>query len=194
MNEHYVYALIDPVNRIPFYIGKGKGYRCKAHFEPNHNCNKHKIDYIKNIKTLGFEPLIYKICENISNEDSLQIEKYFINLYKKCLTNKTNNIPDRTGTKLSEEHKKKLRDFNLGKKLSNEHKLKLRESNVHKPVYNMSKPYIDTSDRHNVGSRNPRAKKILVKNVIFGCFKDASNYFNISVGTFKKRYNYEVLN
>ena len=22
--EYYVYALVDPINRIPFYIGKGK--------------------------------------------------------------------------------------------------------------------------------------------------------------------------
>ena len=24
MEEHYVYALVDPINRLPFYIGKEK--------------------------------------------------------------------------------------------------------------------------------------------------------------------------
>ena len=28
MKEHYVYAIVDPINKIPFYIGKGKYERC----------------------------------------------------------------------------------------------------------------------------------------------------------------------
>ena len=41
-NEHYVYALVDPINRITFYIGKGKKDRCYAHLKgyANYNINK----------------------------------------------------------------------------------------------------------------------------------------------------------
>lgn len=32
-NRFYVYALIDPINRIPFYIGKGAGSRAYDHLK-----------------------------------------------------------------------------------------------------------------------------------------------------------------
>lgn len=31
--QYYVYALIDPKNNMPFYIGKGKDKRLKQHFK-----------------------------------------------------------------------------------------------------------------------------------------------------------------
>jgi len=127
--EYYVYALIDPINRQPFYIGKGKNKRAWVHFEPGQKCNKTKLNYIKNIKNLGFEPLVYKIYENLSNKKALKIEKELIGRWKKVLTNMNNPPPDRTGSRLSKEHIQKLIEFNSGKKLTEQHKRKIGLAN-----------------------------------------------------------------
>jgi hypothetical protein len=84
MNEHYVYALIDPINDVPFYIGKGKGYRAWKHLKPYQKTNKKKLKYIENIRQLGFEPIVKKIIENLSNEDALLFESFYIKYMNKC--------------------------------------------------------------------------------------------------------------
>ena len=63
-DKFYVYALIDPINRIPFYIGKGCGRRAYKHLTGNDTNNVLKVKYIKNIRPLGFEP---EHCKNISD-------------------------------------------------------------------------------------------------------------------------------
>jgi hypothetical protein len=192
-NEHYVYALVDPINRIPFYIGKGKKDRCYSHLKGCANYNEEKLNYIKNIRLLGFEPVVYKIIENLSNKHSLEYEDYFIEYYKEFLTNKKISPPDRTGSKLSEYHKKILKEKNLGKKLSENHKIKIGTSNSHKPNYNINKIYKDKSLHKNEGSKNPNSKKIICNGITFGCMKDAYEYFNVSKQTFKKRYDFNFL-
>ena len=144
-NEHYVYALVDPINKIPFYIGKGKKDRCYAHLKGYANYNEEKLNYIKNIRNFGFEPVVYKIIENLSNKDSLEYEDYFIEYYKDFLTNKKISPPDRTGSKLSESHKKILKEKNSGKKLSENDKTKIGTSNSHNPNYTIITLYIDNS-------------------------------------------------
>ena len=157
--EHYVYALIDPINKVPFYIGKGKGDRCYAHFKGYANYNQNKLNYINNIKKLGFEPKVYKIIENLSNKNSLKIESTLISYYKEYLTNKDIVIPDRTGSKLSDRQKQILRSKNLGKKLTEQHKRKIGDANKHIPNYEINSVYVDTSTKRNEGSKNPNSKK-----------------------------------
>ena len=192
--EHYVYALIDPINKVPFYIGKGKGDRCYAHLKGYANYNQNKLNYIDNIKKLGFEPKVYKIVENLSNKNSLKIESALISYYKEYLTNKDIVIPDRTGSKLSDRQKQILRIKNLGKKLTEQHKRKIGDANKHIPNYKIiNSVYVDTSTKRNEGSKNPNSKKIICNNIIFGCMKDAYEYFKVSKQTFKKRYQYNIL-
>ena len=46
-NYYYVYVLVDPINRIPFYVGKGKGNRMYQHLKGDKG-NKKKVRYIEN--------------------------------------------------------------------------------------------------------------------------------------------------
>ena len=45
-NKYYVYALIDPINRLPFYIGKGCGNRAWSHLK-NEKTNVGKVRTIE---------------------------------------------------------------------------------------------------------------------------------------------------
>ena len=108
-NEYYIYVYLD--NRKygeweykdiifhyqPFYIGKGKKSRINHHLQPN-NLSKNTIknNIIKSIiKETDELPLHYKIFENITFEDSIEIEmdiiKHFgrINLNNGILSNMT---------------------------------------------------------------------------------------------------------
>ena len=193
INEHYVYALVDPINRIPFYIGKGKKDRCFKHLKGQANYNQRKLKYIDNIRNLGFEPIVYKIIENLSNSDSLKLESFFIDYYNEFLTNKKIVPPDRTGCKLSESQKDQLKLKNIGKVLTQEHKNKIGIANLHKPNYKINKKYIDNPLKRNERSKNPNSKSIICNGIKFGCMKDAYEYFNVSKQTFKKRYKFNFI-
>jgi hypothetical protein len=192
---HYVYALIDPVNKLPFYIGKGKNKRAWSHLKGHANYNEDKLNYIDNIRLLGHEPDVVVVKDGLSNHESLEWERDLIEYCKKSgivLTNKDSVPPDRTGSTLSNEHKEILRAKNIGKTLTDEHKKKIGLSNSHKP--NVAKRgYIDTSCKRNEGSKNPRAQKIKVCGVIYNCKKHACQHFGVSRQTFEKHYKYSKL-
>ena len=56
---YYVYALIDPRNNKPFYIGKGKDNRAESHAKFQSGCNNiHKDNVIRKIlKLYGSVPI-----------------------------------------------------------------------------------------------------------------------------------------
>lgn len=55
--KFYVYILVNPLNNMPFYVGKGSGYRCLVHW-----ANKNKLDsinsrFLMKLDQKGYEPL-----------------------------------------------------------------------------------------------------------------------------------------
>lgn len=79
---YYVYALIDPRDNLPFYIGKGKDNRCLSHFTEtalSKEGNNRKTAKIRKLNSLGFDPMVEFYAQNIEDEDlAYQIESHFI--------------------------------------------------------------------------------------------------------------------
>src|ERR1035441_7451955 len=78
-NRFYVYYLIDPIDNMIFYVGKGFGNRL-YHHENNvkkdkiPHGNKHLYYKIKQILNEGKCIIYKKIIENVDNETSFKIE------------------------------------------------------------------------------------------------------------------------
>jgi len=89
-NNYYVYVYLDPMkkgkyvyndlnfNYEPFYIGKGKGKRIVYGLDDINNSSSKK-SRIKHIRRNGFEPIILKIYENLTETMSYYLEKNIIN-------------------------------------------------------------------------------------------------------------------
>lgn len=94
MNHYYIYALIDPRNNKPFYIGKGSGNRAEQHLKfKDGNGNKHKDRVIKNILKNNLEVKIKYLKINIINEEEAynEEEKIIKEIGIDNLTNITEN-------------------------------------------------------------------------------------------------------
>lgn len=88
MNNFYVYIYLDPrksgqwqINNIqltnePFYVGKGKGRRAKSHLTMKSQHYKNNI--IKKLLSLGLEPIVLKIEENLTEQIALDLEDKII--------------------------------------------------------------------------------------------------------------------
>lgn len=83
MSSHYVYALIDPDNLKPYYVGKGMNGRIKEHFQPSKlkECsNQHKANKIRQIRQKGWKPRkhVTKLHENLTKEAAFELERFII--------------------------------------------------------------------------------------------------------------------
>jgi hypothetical protein len=95
-SEAYVYVLIDPRDRLPFYVGKGTGMRWAQHlkdFKAGLRINAMKTAWIAEILAAGMEPHHEIIFDQLSDFEALTIEARLITEYRAILTNKYNSIP-----------------------------------------------------------------------------------------------------
>jgi len=115
MPEFYVYAYIDPRDGTPFYIGKGKGNRDQQHLFPSKMKQRQFLyNKLRKLIAQGICPEVRRICENLSEEEALHYESFFIhalgrrNLGTGCLCNLTNGGDGPFGVVVSEETRRKL--------------------------------------------------------------------------------------
>lgn len=131
MGEFYVYVYLDtrkPGNYNyseyffeyePFYVGKGKRYRYRKHLYKNskNHSNKYLISKIKKIqKETHKHPIIFKIKNNLTENDAFLLEKKLIKIIGKKsekgpLCNITEGGDGISGYKHSEKTKQKMKDF-----------------------------------------------------------------------------------
>lgn len=115
----YVYRHIRSDTNLPFYVGKGQKTRAWS--------TKGRTTYWLNNAKYGYR---VEIVSNFKDEsDALEFEKKLILLYKSfgfCKANLADGGKGTSGFKLSKETKDKIRCKLLGTRLSEEHKSKLK--------------------------------------------------------------------
>jgi len=85
--KSYVYVYIDPRNREPFYIGKGKGNRLFSHLDDQ--TDTEKVARIAEIRQNGKEPQIDILRYGLSDSEAALVEAAAIDLIGRAkLTNR----------------------------------------------------------------------------------------------------------
>ena len=134
--DYYVYVLMDTskpgiyqygeylFDFEPFYVGKGRGNRIKNTF---YDKSIFKYNKIKKLKDNKIDILSIKVNDEISNEESIKIEMYLIDLIgrrdlnKGTLVNTTDGGDGRINSKHTEETRKKISENRKGKGIGWKH-------------------------------------------------------------------------
>ena len=82
----YVYELIDPRNNVVFYVGKGTGYRHTSHISESKRhkiawTNALKCERIQSIIRLGFDVVVRKVHEHLTELEAYNLERLLIEKY-----------------------------------------------------------------------------------------------------------------
>jgi hypothetical protein len=131
MMNSYVYTLVDPRNNLPFYVGKGSGERCNAHVvEAKYYVKRKslKLNKIRKLMSLGMEPIVVKVEENVSDKQALDLECLLIAEMRDlgfALTNMTDGGDGAQGYKHTEEYKQMMREKFKGRIITEEHRQKM---------------------------------------------------------------------
>lgn len=152
--EHYIYCYLDPrekgeyiyenyiFNYKPIYIGLGKGRRMNKHLLKCYLDNRNNLlfyNVLNKIIEEGYEPIKYKLIQNINLEEAQQEEIKLIKLigrrdkqegYLCNMTDGGEGGSPTKGRKMSEETKRKISEANKGRQFSKKHKEKLSKAKL----------------------------------------------------------------
>jgi hypothetical protein len=133
MNSSYVYLLVDPRNKLPFYVGKGMGERCHFHVQEARYYVKRKslkLNKIRKILSLGMAPEIVKVEENVSDRQAIELECLLIAEMRDLgipLTNMTDGGDGAKGYKHTPEHIEYISGVLKGRKMPEDVRQKMRK-------------------------------------------------------------------
>jgi hypothetical protein len=73
-SQYYVYALINPKTKVPFYVGKGTGNRAEQHYEDAKN-SKHRTEKLEELRALILDKYkvqdIVRVVAHTGNDEAL---------------------------------------------------------------------------------------------------------------------------
>lgn len=137
-NIYYVYKLIDPRNKQPFYVGKGQNDRWKIHLKETIDTtdNKRKFYKIQKILRLGLEVKADFVQKNMNEDSAYDLEAEQIQKYGRqkldengiltniCLDNRPPNTPKTEKQKQELSARMMGNTFNTGRIQSTSEKCK----------------------------------------------------------------------
>lgn len=139
-NDYYTYLLVDPRNNLPFYVGKGRGRRCLAHFMEAANTKKNnaKLAKIRKIESLGLSVVVNKVDSNVSDEQAQEFEIFLIQELRNSglrLTNQTDGGDGSSGYKHTDNAIKKIGDSQRGRSKPMSQRIKLSAYLTENPIH-----------------------------------------------------------
>lgn len=161
MTQYYVYEIVNPLTKKPFYIGKGRGNRCFQHLHESFEktSNKRKWHKIKNLINSGHNPTINILQYFTDEKSAYDYEEYLIGFYGRYKFEENGILMNlcessRPPNRLGKLHTAKTRDKMREKALirdpfSEEHKKKLSNARSRRK----DKP-LDSSVKEKISKRN----------------------------------------